>query len=169
MDKLDDAGNTYLDGIISAHEDTSKALQQTFHQMGSRPGSQAQDFTTGQMFILDTRNLGGYGKYSDKFTGPVCVMDEKGSRAYRLHLAAEWKIHNVLHEMLLGPYTDDQDPARQQPVRKRLPMPKPQEDPPPTDHIDTEPPPSSVTRSQRKWQLAEHDSSARKTPNRRRY
>lgn len=71
MDNLDDAGNTYLNDIISTHEEASNAIQRTVDEMASRAGPKPQDFVTREMVMLDTRNLSGCEKYPNKFTGPV--------------------------------------------------------------------------------------------------
>ncbi|KAH0603046.1 uncharacterized protein H6S33_008050 [Morchella sextelata] len=125
--QLDAKGSTYLEDLLLAHESARDTLQKTFDRMASRPGPAVQRFTIGQKVLLDTRNLGGYNKWSDKFTGPFEVAAAVGNRAYRLNLPAEWKVHDVFHEMLLRPYREDPNPGRQQNTRKRLATPDPQE------------------------------------------
>ncbi|KAH8144720.1 uncharacterized protein LAJ45_11314 [Morchella importuna] len=127
IERLDANGNNYLDEIITAHELARDTLQKTFDRMASKPGPAVQRFTIGQKVLLDTRNLGGYSKWSDKFTGPFTVSAVVGYRAYRLELPVEWKVHDVFHEMLLRPYREDPDPTRKQNTRKRLATPEPQE------------------------------------------
>lgn len=110
--------------------------------------------------MSDTRNLGGDGKYSIKFTGPFPVVDKVGTRAYKIQLPDRWKIQNVFHDMLLRAYSEDQDPARQELIKMRLPTPEAQEDPPATTYDKSIAPPLSRTRSKKKQKPEETESSS---------
>lgn len=92
--------------------------------MASKPGPTTQDLATGQIVMPDTKNLRGYNKYQDKFTRPFPVLDHIKVRALKLQPPDGWKIHNVFHEKLLRANSEDQDPARQQLIRQRLPTPE---------------------------------------------
>lgn len=74
--------------------------------MASKPIPEVQAFTLGQPVILDTRDLSGYRRYSDKFTGHTPVSEQNMSQAYKLQLRDGWNIHNVVHGMVLSPYTN---------------------------------------------------------------
>jgi hypothetical protein len=86
---LDASGNDYLGKIIMAHELAIDTLQETFDRMASRPVPAVKCLTGSQKVLLDTRNLGGYNKWSDKFTIPFTVSTAVSNRAYRFDLPVE--------------------------------------------------------------------------------
>lgn len=118
IDKLDPPGNASLNGIITSHETTTNALQQTFERMAYKSGPKVQAFTIGWQVVLETGNLDAYEMYSDTFTGPFPLSEQKGSLAYKVQLPDGWKIHKLCHKILLRPYTEDQYPSRQLLIRK---------------------------------------------------
>ncbi|KAH8144256.1 uncharacterized protein LAJ45_11769 [Morchella importuna] len=126
--RLDANGSNYLDKIITAHESVRDTLQKPFDRMASKSGLAVQHFTISQKVLIDTRNLGGYSKWSDKFTGPFTVSAMVGNRAYLLELQVIWKVHEVLQLMLLTLYREDPNPTRQRNTQKRLATPEPQEE-----------------------------------------
>lgn len=145
MDKLDPTGSGFLDSIINNHETNTKGRQQTFDYIASKTELSAPRSAKGYRGMLDTRNLDDYEKYSGKFTGPSPVLAKKWCRAQELQVPDSWKIHDVFHHMLVSPYIEDQDPTRQQVIRKRIPTLEPQETQPgAVPNTTIEPPLSSL-------------------------
>ena len=73
-------------------------------------------FKPGQLVWLEAKNLKlPYltKKIAPKRHGPFEVLEEIGSRAYRIKLPPQWRIHNVFHASLLSPYkeTETHGPA----------------------------------------------------------
>ncbi|KAH0612478.1 uncharacterized protein H6S33_008858, partial [Morchella sextelata] len=78
----------------------------------------------GDEVMLDRRNVQTkrpLGKLDQKKMGPFNVLEAIGTRAYKLSLPPQMRIHPVFHVSLLEPYRAPVDPER------RVPPPEPEE------------------------------------------
>ncbi|POM78065.1 Hypothetical protein PHPALM_4456, partial [Phytophthora palmivora] len=82
-----------------------------------------QDFKTGDMVLLDGKNLDirhkGYAqskKLAPRFIGPFPVQKKVSRDSYELGLSKNLKLHPVFHTSLLKPYR--KDPKRRQKMNK---------------------------------------------------
>ena len=89
-------------------------------RMIERSRRQWKPFRKGQKVWLEAKNLKlpyQSKKIAPKRLGPFEITDEVGSRAYRLALPTQWRIHNVFHASLLSPFkeTDEHGTAFSEP------------------------------------------------------
>jgi hypothetical protein len=83
-------------------EDASKA-QATYYNERHKP----MKFSKNDLVLVSTKNLrlrSASRKMSQRMMGPFRIDEPVGSQAYRIHLPAKSKIHNVFHVSLLEPY-----------------------------------------------------------------
>ena len=70
----------------------------------------------GDLVMLDNRNIATQRpsrKLDHKKVGPLRIIKQVGSRAYKLELPPNSKVYPVFHASLLEPYRTSKDPQRQ--------------------------------------------------------
>jgi len=68
-----------------------------------RKATEQPSIKVGDLVMLNPKNIRTKGpskKLSPKPYGPFKVLEQKGSRAYKLEISPRWKIHPVFHVSL---------------------------------------------------------------------
>jgi len=85
-----------------------------------RKAKEQPSIEVGELLMLNAKNIRTKRpskKLSTKLYGPFKVLEKKGSRAYKLEISPQWKVHPVFHVSLLEPYRASNRPNREQPPR----------------------------------------------------
>jgi len=72
-----------------------------------RKGTEQPSIEVGNLGMLNAKNIRTKRpskKLSPKLYGPFKVLEKKGSRAYKLEISPQWKIHQVFQVSLVEHY-----------------------------------------------------------------
>ena len=95
--------------MINDREEALAAHELARTRIANRKQSNFTPFKKNQKVGLDTRNLkmNYHKKITPKREGPFEIEEVLGPVTYQLKLPTTWKIHNVFHATLLGPYIEN--------------------------------------------------------------
>jgi len=116
------AGTTmYVPWMQDIHRQASQTLENTRESMKKYydwKATEQPSIEVGDLVMLNAKNIRTKRpskKPSPKLYGQFKVLEEKGSRAYKLEISPQWNIHPVFHVSLLEPYRASNRPNSEQP------------------------------------------------------
>jgi len=114
----------YAQWMQAIHQQAKQTLENTRESMKKyfdRKTTEQPRIDVGDLVMLNAkkkRSKRPSKKLSPKLYGRFKVLEKKASRAYKLEISPEWKIHPVFHISLLEPYRASNLPNREQPPRE---------------------------------------------------
>jgi hypothetical protein len=101
--------------IWSTLKENIRAAQERMKKYYDRKAQEAPEMKVGDLALLSAKNIRGTrpsAKLDHKAQGPFKILEAIGTRAFRLQLPPQWKMHNVFHVSLLEPYHQSSIPGR---------------------------------------------------------
>jgi len=109
--------------MLDFHHQAKETLENTRESMKKyyiRKGTRQPSIEVGDLVMLNVQNIHTkrpLKNLSPILSGPFKVLERKASRAYKLEISPQWKIHPVCHVSLLEPYQASNRPNCEQPPR----------------------------------------------------
>ena len=118
------ASRNYAHWMESVHELCVKRLEETHERMGKyydRSRKEAPPYSVGDLVMLNCKNIRtprATKKLDAKLFGPFKVIRlvAQGGQSVELELPQHWRVHNVFHTSLIGPYRTSVRGLRDEPI-----------------------------------------------------